>query len=159
STHHATRSARLGERRAGAAHVAGSGSRMSEARARELEATGDVDGAAREFVGAKLHQEAARVFIMASRPLDAAIALRDGIAMIAGDLEAEPKSRVTLAAKLMREGGRDDYAKLMQGALGGGAAFPSAVLKSVLAAVPEAPRASVRAPTAQAASPGPSSGA
>jgi hypothetical protein len=123
---------------------------MSEARARELEAMGDVDGAAREFVAAQLHQEAARVFIMAARPLDAAVALLDGIAMIGPDLEAEPKGRVTLAAKLMREGGRDDYAKLMQGALGGGAAFPSAVLKSVIASGAEAPRPSVRAAPAPA---------
>jgi hypothetical protein len=126
---------------------------MSVARAQELEAAGDTDGAAREFVAARQHQEAARVFIMAARPLDAAIALLDGIAMIGPDLDAEPKGRVTLAAKLMREGGRDDYAKLMQGALGGGAAFPSAVLKSVLASNTEAPRPSVRAPSSTASTP------
>lgn len=117
---------------------------MSEALARELEAKGDVEGAARAFLAAGSHQEAARMYMMAVRPLDAALALLDGIAMIGADIEPADRSRVQLAASLMREGGRDDYAKLMLGALGGGASFPSAVLKSVaLTRAEPARRASV----------------
>lgn len=129
---------------------------MSEIdRARALEAAGDVEGAARAFAAAGEPQEAARVFTMAARPLDAAVALLTGIDMIASDLPAAERGRAQLAARLLREGGRDDYAKLVLGAVGGqAAAFPTAVLKSVLVAAPEPERRSLRAP-ASAPSPAP----
>ncbi len=128
---------------------------MSEIdRARALEAAGDVEGAARAFAAAGEPQEAARVFTMAARPLDAAVALLTGIDMIASDLPAAERGRAQLAARLLREGGRD-YAKLVLGAVGGqAAAFPTAVLKSVLVAAPEPERRSLRAP-ASAPSPAP----
>ncbi len=124
---------------------------MSLERGQALEAEGDADGAAREYVAAGAHQEAARVLTLALRPLDAAIVLFTGIAMIGPDLDAEQKSRAQLGASLLREGGRDDYAKLVTDAIGGGAAFPSAVLRSVLSGPTEAPRPSARPATTSAA--------
>lgn len=117
---------------------------MSLERAQAFEAEGDADGAAREYVAAGAHQEAARVLTLALRPLDAAIVLFTGIAMIGPDLDAGEKSRAQLAAGLLREGGRDDYAKLVMDAVAGGAAFPSAVLRSVLSGPTTAPRPSAR---------------
>ncbi|MFO0684092.1 MAG: hypothetical protein U0234_18715 [Sandaracinus sp.] len=126
---------------------------MSELdRARSLEAAGDLEGAARAFAAAGDPQEAARLFTMAARPLEAALALLSGIDMIAGDLPAGERSRAQLAARLLREGGRDDYAKLVLGAIAGeAAAFPTAVLKSVLVAAPEPERRSVRSPAVSSA--------
>jgi hypothetical protein len=129
-------------------------------RAQALEAQGDPDGAAREWLAAGAPDEAARVFSLALRPLDAAVALLTGIAMIGPDLDERERARAQLAAGLLREGGREDHARLVQGALAGsGPAFPSAVLKSVLAAPAEAPRASVRPSAASSSIAPPASGA
>jgi hypothetical protein len=122
---------------------------VSLERARALEAEGDADGAAREFVAVGAYDEAARVLTLALRPLDAAIVLLTGIDMIASDLEPPQRARAQMAASLLREGGRDDHARRVLDALQGGAAFPSAVLRSVLTAAEPAPRTSAR-PTASA---------